>query len=613
MSELQSPQLEWSEGPLRSLQFDDIYHSSAGAMEQSQAVFLQGNDLPERFTQDRTFVILETGFGLGVNFLMAWQAHRQWQKAHPVTAQNGALRLPPRLHFISLEKYPLGRSELERALSAFPALQELSCQLLAQWPPLISGPHHLEFEQGAVILTLHLGDVTEVMSALRISADAIFLDGFTPERNPDMWSPILMRQLARQCHPETTLASWCVAGDVRRALMHEGFSVRKEPGFGGKRHRLVARFDAIPGAAFQRMNTPKRNPALFRRMNPLPKDAIIIGAGLAGCLMSEALCRRGWRVRLLDRHAAPAQEASGNRAGIFRPFVSVDDNEHSQLCRAGFLYGAKLLKQLDQLTHPIEMKQAGVVHLADAADEAERFQAAVNNAALPPEFARMLSPLEIGELIGKPSPFGGLFFPHAGWVNPKSLCRVALGAAGQNLETHWNAEVVKLAPADDQWEVTLATGETLFTHTLILATGSDQQKLHPQSLELVRIRGQVTLCPQDPFPQDSPVICGDGYVIPGLPEGLCVGASFDVEDQNPEVSPESQQENLKRLQRFYPDLEWSKESLGDRVGFRTMAKNRMPISGEVAPGLYALMGLGSHGLIWAPYLAELLARELEGN
>jgi tRNA 5-methylaminomethyl-2-thiouridine biosynthesis bifunctional protein len=611
MNELQSPQLEWGNGPVRSVLHDDIYHSSAGAMEQSEAVFLQGNDLPQRFSENRPFVILETGFGLGVNFLMAWRAWRQWHQDHAVRT-HGAIRMPPRLHFISVEKYPLSRLELERALSAFSELKELSAQLVEQWPPRVSGAHHLEFEQGHIVLTLHLGDVMDVMGTLRTAADAIFLDGFTPERNPEMWSPALMRQLARQCHPGTTLASWCVAGHVRRALMHEGFNVEKEAGFGGKRHRLVARFNAIPQEAFLRMNTPGRNRTLFRRMNPLPREAVILGAGLAGCLMAEALCRRGWQVKLLERHALPAQEASGNRAGIFRPFVSVDDNEHSQLCRAGFLFSAGLLQRLHQATGLIEMKESGVLHLADSSEEAQRFAAAVENAALPPEFVRLVTPAEAQTIAGQSANFGGLFFPRAGWVHPSSLCRAALKAAGEHLETHWNTEVAGIAPDNGGWELTLANGQKLSTPTLILALGSDPRELYPNSPDLVRIRGQVTLCGMDPFPANTPVLCQDGYVISGLPEGVCVGASFDVADPDPEARADSQQENLQRLKGFYPNLECSKEQLSDRVGFRTMAKNRLPLCGEAAPGLYTLMGLGSHGLIWAGLLAEQLARELEG-
>lgn len=611
MSILESPQLDWSSGQLRSLTHNDIYHSSDGAVAQCQAVFLQGNGLPERFTTDRPFVILETGFGLGINFLVSWLAWRQWREGKNISHENGALRLPPRLHFISVEKYPLGREELKQALAHFPDLALLAQQLIEQWPPRVSGPHHLEFEQGALVLTLHLGEVTEVMSSLRIAADAIYLDGFAPDRNPEMWSPYLMRQLARQCHPGTTLASWCVAGDVRRALMHEGFSVKKETGFGAKRHRLEAHFDAIPLAAFERMNTPARNPALYRRAHPLPKEAVIVGAGLAGCLMAEALCRRGWRVKLIDRHGEPAQEASGNRAGIFRPFLSVDDNEHSQLCRAGFLYTSGLLQRLQQ-NDTIEMKVTGVLHLADSVEEEERFFQSVQQQNLPADYVQTLNREKAGIMTGIAAEHGGIFFPQAGWVRPQSLCRAALSAAGGNLETLWNTEVTQIKPKGSFWQLTLPNGQTLSTPTLILALGADANRLYPESNSLVRIRGQVTAVTPDPFPANTPVLCGEGYIISGLPEGLCVGASFDVEDLDSEARASSQQENLERLLRFHPEFKPEAGTLSDRVGFRTMTKNRMPIAKEMLPGLHALMGLGSHGLIWAGYLAEGLAERLDG-
>ena len=275
------------DGTPYSALYDDVYHTAHGGLAQARHVFLAGNDLPSRWLGGERFTILESGFGLGLNFLATWQAWRESQARG-------------RLHFISVEKHPFRRDDLAVLLAAYPDLAELSASMLEQWPPLSPDFHRLHFDGGRVTLTLLLGDASSLLRQLVAQADAVFLDGFAPAKNPEMWSPALLAIITRLCRPGATLATWSVAGDLRHALENLGWTLERRPGFATKREMLCATLaNAVsPAPTFQAMP------------EDVSRRAIVIGAGLAGTAVSERLAARGWRVELFERHSRPAQEAS---------------------------------------------------------------------------------------------------------------------------------------------------------------------------------------------------------------------------------------------------------------------------------------------------------------
>ena len=212
--------------------YGDVYHSAAGGHAQARYVFMAGNGLPARWRGQHCFVILETGFGLGINFLATWLA---WLSDPERCAE---------LHFISLEKHPFTADDLARAHSALPEFATLSDELVRRWPTCESlqrGEQRIALSEGRVILHLELGDAIDVLPTLTAEVDAIYLDGFSPAKNPELWSPDLCRSLRRLAKPDATLATWSVAGAVRRALADAGFTVEKRPGFADKRQMLVGR------------------------------------------------------------------------------------------------------------------------------------------------------------------------------------------------------------------------------------------------------------------------------------------------------------------------------------------------------------------------------------
>ena len=216
-----------------SPEYGDIYHSIVGSLAQSQHVFLQGNGLPGRWQGRRAFTVLETGFGMGINFLTTWAAWR----ADPVRSE--------RLHFVSIEKHPFSADDLGRAFAVTvddASVLALADTLAAAWPALEPGTHQLDFDEGSVSLTLIFGDAADILPTLQLRADAFYLDGFAPAKNPELWTPAIFNSLAAQAVDDATFSTYTSAGDVKRALLQAGFEYRKVAGFGWKRAMLMGRF-----------------------------------------------------------------------------------------------------------------------------------------------------------------------------------------------------------------------------------------------------------------------------------------------------------------------------------------------------------------------------------
>jgi tRNA 5-methylaminomethyl-2-thiouridine biosynthesis bifunctional protein len=554
--------LSFKEGVPYSQAFGDVYHSDAGGPGQAAHVFLKGNGLPERWAGRSRFVILETGFGLGLNFLATWQAWRR----DP--------RRCARLHFVSIEKHPFSLQDLRTLHEKYPELRNEAAQLHSIWPVLVSGGHRAELEDGNVVLTLFLSDI-KILRDLRLAADAIYLDGFAPAKNPDMWSRQTLRAISRLAAPGATAATWSVASSVRAALEETGFAVEKRTGFGSKREMLAAKFLG-------------RGKILEEPKN---RKATIVGAGLAGAALCERLCARGWEVTLVERHAAPAQEASGNHAGAFHPIVTPDDSVFARLTRMAFLLSISLWKK----NPAIRWDQCGVLQLAR--NEKEEASQRASLAGLPPEYAQLVSREEASRHAGVPVAAGGVWFPQAGWIQPQSLVSALLSTCGARLKRIFGKE--------------FSTREN--QALTILATAEDAIGRIPHA-RLRRVRGQLTYVPETLLEAPHVVVLRGGMVLPPV-DGVCVvGASYDIDDEDPAPRISSHEGNLERLGRILPAFtEGNSASLKGRVGFRTVAPDRLPLAGQIGDGLYCLLALGSRGLIWSALGAELVASALEGE
>ncbi len=601
-------ELDWQNGQPYSQQFGDIYFSTESGLAESQHVFLQHNHLAERWASLAAgqFTIAETGFGTGLNFLCAWDL---WAKTAPRNA---------RLHFISVEKYPLNQHDMKLALALWPSLAPFSQQLLDCYSHLSSGMHRLVFEHGHITLTLMVGDASSMLSQLHASVDAWFLDGFAPSKNPDMWQTALFRQLARLSHNQTTFSTFTSAGMVKRGLMEAGFDVEKVSGFGQKREMLCGRY------------TTGENPAT----NTVSR-AIVIGAGIAGCSSSHAMAARGWQVTLIERHTSIAAEASGNPVAVIYPRLAMQETVMSQLSLAGFLYCNRLIDNLG-LT-PDTFAHCGLLQLAFDTRELDRCKA-VSNRGFPTDFVRWVDSDEASRIAGIDISKDALHFPHAGWVKPKALCE-ALIHHSPDIQLKLATEAIRIEKSNGIWQVW--DGEKLIDEApvLIIATANQSLQFNQTAhLPLQPVRGQVSLVPASPTSRKlRTVICTDGYISPEIDGHHCLGATFSPDDTSLEVRAEDHQANMTMLKKMSPELQQSlmAENLQDRAALRVATPDYLPLVGAIMDadaliqnppkhynqlpalpyleGLYINTGHGSKGMTQAPVCAELLASAICGD
>lgn len=604
MEKLQPATLEFTRhGEPFSAAYDDMYHSAYGAAAQARFVFLAGNGLPERWQNKDRFVILETGFGLGLNFLTTWQAWRD----DPQRCR--------RLHFVSLEKHPFTAADLIQAQKIWPEFAELATELQQKWPPLTPGVHRLHLATGRVILTLFFGDAITQLRAVDAAVDAFYLDGFSPAKNPELWTPYFCKGLTRLASAGTTLATWSVAGTVREALTAAEFEVKKQPGFAGKRQMLVGTF---------RSRRPNRHPA------PTDRRAIVIGAGIAGSTTAHRLASAGWQVTVLEQAAEPGSGASSNLAGMLRPLPSADDNRLSRLTRAGYLAIRALLAELPDA----RWAGCGVMHLGREAEHEAQQQRTVEALGLPPEVIQFVGKEEASRKLNWPVDTGGWWFPNGGWVQPPSLCRAALAAYPEKITAIFNATVDRLKRTKTGWQILDTAGAILAEAPYVImasgvaATRFEQFAWMPQT----SARGQVSHLPSNTTPSLDVVVCKLGYAMPEIDGIRLVGASHLLGDTDPNPREVDHRDNLARLNLILPGFAAGIDpaSIEGRVGFRPMSPDRLPIVGPVPepllagnnsrlhdlprqPGLWCVQGFGARGIVWSALMADLLLSQLEGE
>lgn len=588
------------DGTPYSPDYGDVYHSAAGGPAQARAVFLAGNDLPQRWQGRERFVILETGFGLGLNFLATWAA---WA-ADPQGATT--------LHFVSVEKHPFSADDLAIAHAAWPEFAALSAELRTHWPPLLPGVHRLLLAGGKLILTLVFGDACATLKKIDAKVDAFYLDGFSPAKNPELWSPPLFKAIARLAAPGATLATWSVAAAVRQGLAAVEFDLEKRPGFAGKRDMLVGRYRS-------------RKP--LRHTPPAERRAIVIGAGIAGCLAAERLAARGWQVTMLEAGDGPGSGASGNLAGVVRPHPSIDDNPIARLTRAGFLAALQTLRRLGPA---VRWAACGTLHLAVDAEQEVMQQRTVAALGFPDSHLQFLDAAAVSQRLGRTQAFGGWYFPEAGWVQPPSLCRAALAAGGSAITLRTQTAVARIERHAGGWQALASNGGLIAEAPLmIIAAGHEATRLTQLAwLPQRAARGQVSHLEATGLPPLAHVVSGHGYVTPAVDGLCCIGATHKLDDPGTEERIADHTKNLERIATLLPGFidGIAPESLHGRVGFRPVSPDRLPMVGPVptgAPpsgrhlpmqeGLWCVQGFGARGIVWSALMAELLACQIEGE
>lgn len=569
MDPIEPARVDWDGAIPVAPAFGDAYYSADGGLDESRAVFIDGNHLDERFAAlraDDAFVIGETGCGTGLNLLLAASLFLE-------RADAGA-----RLHLVSAEKHPLRVEDLKRALDAWPSLEGFSRRLLEAWPPPTCGFHRIDLDEH-IDLTLMFGEAEVMWQAQQVGVDAWFLDGFAPSRNAAMWTPGLFSRMAELSRPGATLATFSAAGEVRRGLAAAGFEVQREPGFGRKRHRLEG-----------------RTPGSWRPRKATTGEALIVGAGLAGCTTAYALSRRGWTCRLVDTGPV-AGGASGNRAAVVYTTPSGKATPQNRFYQSSWLHALRWLQHAPENIAWLE----GVEQIVTDPRQRKKLDGALTSAHWPEQ---LLQRIDADRVL----------LPAGGVVRPGAWCRHLLESAGVEIETGR-----RLVAIEDGRAALFEDGARTEADAIVLCTaGATNVVLPGPDLPIRSIRGQITEVAATRASRGwRRAVCHTGYLVPGVDDVHLVGATFDLHHDDPEPRDDDDRTNMDTLKRWCPDAyaelgAANADVVGRRVGFRCASRDYLPLAGPVdAQGpIWLSIAYGSRGVSSTPLAAMGIADTL---
>ena len=600
--------------------FGGSCHGDSGGVERACMVFLAGCDLPAAWGSQAQWRVLETGFGLGLNFLVTWAA---WK---------ADLLRPKMLHFVSTDAFPPNAEDVLRSTSDRTNLHPLALQLRAQLWGLLPGVHRLVFEGGHVLLTLCIGDVKAVLQQQQFEADSVYLNGFSPAKNSTVWDLHALKAVARCCRRGTRIAATTLTDKVRDAFSQCGFIVHATQDTSVKSNNFQGQYNPS-----WEPKKPARQPFLAPRQ---PSTAVVVGAGLAGAAIANSLARRGWHVVVLDAANTPASGASGLPAGLLVPHVSPDDSLLSRLSRSGVRMTLQQAAAL--LDHGLDWEHTGVMtHDVDALTVvASALQQPTESAAF--EWSRTATPAQTA-CAGLAASNKALWHAPAGWIKPACLVNAWLDAPG--IVWRGNARVATLLPGPQGWQAIDAAGAVLAQANLVvLAAAHGSQALaatvNSAPWALQAVRGQVSWGVHK-VQHNGPVqakdqakdlpsfpVNGHGCLLPAVPgpEGLrwFMGASYERGCDTPVVKQQDHDQNLARLRCLLPQAaqlladEFNARAVQAWAGIRCATPGRLPAQGCIATTssgaeVWVCSGMGSRGLTFAGLCAELLAAYLHGE
>jgi tRNA 5-methylaminomethyl-2-thiouridine biosynthesis bifunctional protein len=596
-------QIRWAaDGALHAPEHGDIALTASAALARARHVYVDGNQLPARWAGREHFTVLDTGFALGHNFIATWDA---W-KNDPARCRW--------LHCVAIEENPPSQADLARAHAGSP-LNDLAQVLAQAWPPMTPNLHALEFEGGRVRLLLAWGRLAALVHELRCTADAFCIDPRAA------WcSAALMKSLARRAAHGATATSTDLSPELGQALTAAGFTVAHAPA-------------STHGPAFTHARwQPRFAPRGMRLPAPRPAaDAVVVGAGLAGAFAASALHALGWQVRVLDRHARPAQEASGNPAGVFHGTVHGDDSTHARLLRAAALQAQRSL-------HPL-LRQGTVAGQADGLLRVQSggltaMQSVLAAQGQPADYVQALDCEQASQRAGLALTGPAWFFPGGGWLAPRDLVKHLM----RPLAFAGPGPVAALRPVGDRWQLLAADGRVLAEAAAVVLANAHQAGplLAPwgaAAWRLQRARGQLTRWQGSSGGLALP-LAGDGYALPwpaALGGGVLCGATSSVDDDEPAERAADHDFNLHRLARLCRLAPPVGAVLQGRVAWRVQADDRLPVAGPLAlpasagtrsdqarllarrEGLFVCTALGGRGITLAPLLGAVVAAQVAGT
>ncbi len=628
---IKTANLTWSDdGRLYNADYDDVYFQPADGIAESKYVFLDHNQLDYRFSnlKKRHFTIAETGFGSGLNFILAAELFLKTAKPDQM------------LHFISFEKHPIKKEDLAKIYQSWPEYQHICDDILQHYPIPVPGFHDVMLCHRRLRLTLCYGDITDLLPDVVGSIDAWFLDGFAPAKNPDMWSDHLFSQMARLSHSGTSFATFTAAGFIRRGLIDHRFDVTKVKGFGKKREMMIGTYKDV--------TSPKPAEPLYQPVQAealVEKKITILGAGIAGCSVAYALSKRGIPCTIIDATSHAGMETSGNPIGVLYPNLTADENPMGQYYRHGFQFTHHILTTLgyDQA----DFTKSGVLHMADTDKLVTRYQNIADYYQDTPEMVQYVDDATASQIVGIPIDKSCLYYPNGGYLSPQKFCRSLISAFSDKITAKFDQNITKVAKKGNKWQLEIEKSAKNHETDILIVTNNAKNVIFNELLPFNtrKIRGQVSFVPENSFSSDiKTVICQNGYIPPAVNGVHYAGATFDTENiTDLSLSDADHTQNLEMLFNIHANLSYQvSDCTGGKVGVRSTTLDKLPYIGAVpnftalhayaetcditnprsqknAPmmdyhdGLYMSVGFGSHGMGTAPLAGEIIACQILGE
>lgn len=546
----------WSDGRLYSPQFRD-YYAARDPVAETIHVHIQPASMVARMRQAQTFTIFEFGFGAGINFLTI---SAEFLKQANTDA---------RLRFFSCEAFPLPHDMLVEVLKATSIDRTHSQQLLDFYPPLVSGIYRFLFANDRIEFTLILAPIESALAEFveqdTVGVDAWILDGFAPDRNPQMWDEKLISMLTRRTRLNGTVTSFSSASSVRRKLEENGFSVQRIDDTPFKRHTTLATLNQLH---FQPVSAPRK--------------FAVVGGGFAGTATARALARRGVQVELITTTGSVGDATSGIPTAVVHPRLSASMDEPTYIRTQTYFYSTAIMNQYHDIVSD------GIVQIRSKNMSERRLNDIIN--VLDENWVRSLDEEEFCELSGLNYSIKALFFPKSFVVRGQDFCRRLV----EHPQIDVSAKVLHQPILDDS--IIFATGSTS-----LLGEIAD-------CWECLTIEGQIdafTHANESAIPRN--VLIQDGYIVP-TQKRCIVGSTYEYTRWLPGLASSS---NLNRLQNTTRKRNWVHQD--SFRGVRTITSDKLPIVGQVSPNCWVNLAHGSSGTTSTPFCAEILASQICGE
>ena len=559
--------------------YGDIFFDKTDAIKESEHVYIKTNKLASRFKKKSNYTIAELGFGTGLNFLLTWKLWLQVKTSKST------------LTYISFESAPLTRIDLLRVHALFKDLTHLSKIFLKKLPPLYQGTHRIFLELGNVNLIIIYDDFLSLTN-FNFKADTWYLDGFSPKKNPHAWSDKLFKEIYRCTNFNGTLSTFTVAGNIRRGLLKNNFTVIKNRGVGNKKEILYA------------SKEQKHNIIIFKSI-PLKniEPVAVIGSGISGASLIYSLRKRNIKCFLIDKSSQLGNGASGNNVALQMPKLTLDESPYGLLSLEAFSYSRMIAKELNSVP-----RSNGLILLPSREREIIKFEKLLNNNWPLELLDKGTSKLQILENINY------LYMKSSGIVDNKKFIKNLVGDI--KFISKFNVKNIEMTKGGYKNIIDIY-GNKLHAKTVIWANGYEMLDLNKKT-PIIPTSGQVTYLKKTNSTSNLKVNFSYGHFISQAYKGYHqIGASFNRSD-NLKYREIDQINNVNSIPYFLKKIFINNISdLKYRVSVRASTKDRMPflgtltsITGKKEKDIFVLGGMGAWGFVYAPFYAEILVQKI---